>query len=262
MDENKKKKSSIGLVFLMIFLLIIGLIGGYFLGKSGIISSDKKNNASENKSSKSNTSKESEEKVEDLDINSSIVTNLFDSITHANRKYCDFYELFKDKKMTANDLTNEDKALVMVYNLFKKYDSIEGKTFTKAEVENVYKQIFGKDVTFEHATYKTCPGLEYDATKEIYTVGPAACGGTCGPHTNGKVISATKTGDIIQLNVGVVFFENETWYADYKHTKSLNVQYDGNGNPNIDYSNVSSYKVIFKFEAGNYVFVSAEENVN
>ena len=265
LEETKantpKKKSPVGLIILVIILMVGCLVGGYFINESGILGSKKDEKEEKNKDKEKEKKEENQKKAVEIDVNSATVVDLFNKITTANRNYCGFYKLFTDKKMTGNDLDNYDKSLVMLASLYKK-GSNEGTTYTKQDIEDMYKKIFGKDVKFEHGDIKGCPLLTYDSSKEVYTVGPAACGGTCGPHTHGKVISAVEDNYEIEMTVAVAFYDNETWYSDYAKTQKIdnvNVTYE-NGElvSNIDYSKVATYKVVFKLEDGNYVFVSSE----
>lgn len=244
-----KKKSSIGVIILVIILMIGCLVGGYFLNESGILSGDKKDT-------------EETEKVEEevLEIDSEIVKKLDRNITTAGAPYYGgFYELFTDKKMTANDLSDDAKGKVMLLRLYDKtsagnYINWEGTTYTKAEVEKLAKEVFGSDVKFTHKSIGACPIIYYDEATETYKVGPSGCGGTVGPYHNiHKVVEAVKKGEELVLSIRVVFADGSKFYSDYAKTNVLQDETDENGSPTInDLSKGSLYKAVFKLENGNY----------
>ena len=248
--QEPKKKSSIGVVILIIILMIGCLVGGYFLNESDILGGNKDTEESE----------EIEAKEEALEVESDLVKKLDRNITTAGAPYYGgFYELFTDKKMTANDLSNEAKGKVIALRLYDKVNTgngfnWEGTTYTKAEVEEMFKSVFGSDVSFKHGTIGACPYLEYDATTETYKVGPSGCGGTVGPyHNRHKVIKAVKKGDDLTLSIRVVFGDGSKFYSDYAKTNVLQDETDENGSPTInDLSKGSLYKAVFKLENGNY----------
>ena len=264
--EPPKTKNGFGPGF-MVILLVLFFIGiGLGFAASKLLDEPVKEGTTEEKESKEKKEekKKDEVKEEELNVDSEPVTSLFENITNANTKYCGYYGLFTNKKTTANDISMEDRSLIMVNLLYKKLGDTEGKTYTKKEIDNLYKQLFGTNVSIQHGNVKSCPSLTYDSTKETYTVGEHACGGTCGPFsTYGQVKKAVKTGDTIVLDVRVIFadYNLQKWYADYDNTKEIQVPNDPETNgpdPSSVMDQATLYKVTFKLEDGNYVFVSTE----
>ena len=256
-EVTPKKKGNGGLVAVIVILLLIcGGMGAFiFANKDNLFQ-----NKTEEKEKKETKKEEKEVKDEVLDVDSAEVTSLYEKITRANRHYCGFYELFKDKKMTSDDLSVEEKGQVMLASLIDG-NTKEGATYTKTEVENKYREIFGKDVKIEHTSIKSCPSFDYDSSTEKYTVGVPACGGTCGPYaTNGKIVKAIKTSDNLVMDVRVVFAKNDNYYVDSNYTQLIEISKDEHDMPQeqIDVNKGTLYKVTFKLEDGNYVFVSSE----
>ena len=251
-----KKKTPIGLIILIVILMIGCLIGGYFLNDSGIFGG------------KTDTDEPEivEEKEEEVAIDSDIVKKLDRNITTAGAPYYGgFYELFTDKRMTANDLSDDAKGKVMVLRLYDKtsaesFTKWEGTTYTKAEVDELAKAVFGSDVSFKHMNFGSCPTIYYDATSETYKVGGSACGGTTGPyHERHKVMSAVKKGKLLTLSIRIVFGDGSKFYSDYAKTKVIQEDKDQYGNPTItDFSNGSLYNAVFKLENGNYALSYVE----
>lgn len=249
-----KKKSPIGIIILVVILMIGCLIGGYFLNESGIL----KENKTDTK--EKDTTKKEDKKEEALEVESDLVKKLDRNVTTAGAPYYGgFYELFTDKKMTANDLSDDAKGSVIQLRLYDKintgaYTQWEGTTYTKAEVEKLAKEVFGSDVKYNHKTIGRCPTITYDETAEIYTVGPSACGGTVGPyHNRHKVIKAIKKGNELVLSIRVVFGDESKFYSDYAKANVISEDKDENGNPTInDFSKGTLYKTVFKLEDDNY----------
>ena len=266
MEENKEKieetkqKSSAMTIVIVILLMIGCLVGGYFISESGVFNKKEPKNAENEK----NKEEEKEvEKEEELDVKSEHVTKLFENITNANRHYCGYYGLFTNKKMTANDISVYERFSILIRLIYKDYGDTEGKTYTKAEVEKVYRQIFGKDVPIEYDaanSVKSCPSFSYDSTKEIYTVGGHACGGACGPNSNrSQVVKASKKGDTIILDVKVLFADENGHYSDYDKTNKIDItDYSDEAASKVIIEKGTLYKVVFKLEDGSYVFVSTE----
>ena len=263
--EEKKNKKGLGPGF-MVILVVLFLVGGVLgFAASKILDEPVKKDNTEEKEKKE--AKKEDVKEEELDVNSEQVTTLFQNITTGNTKYCGFYGFFTDKKMTINDLDLETQEQIMLSKLYKDLYNAEnsvttGKTYTKEEVEKVYKQLFGKDYKVKHESIKSCPSFSYDEGTGKYTIGDHNCGGTCGPYaTSGEVVKAVKKGEIIVLDIKILFSDGNAFYTDYAKTQKVEVEADEYGNPNslsVRKEKGTSYKATFKLEDGNYVFVSVE----
>lgn len=252
-NVEPKKKSPIGIIIVMVVLMIGCLVGGYFLNESGFFNKDKENTEEKEKKDKE------EEKEEEVAIDSEEIKNLFAGITNAQAEYCGFYKLFSDKRMTGNDLTNEEKGKMVSRKLYVdtkvgEYFIWDGTVYSKEKVETTLKELLGSETTFTHETLKGCPTVDYDASTEQYKVGPSGCGGTCGPYaTHGKVSKAIKKGNQLILTVNVVFGDYSKYYTDYAKTNELVVEKDQYDNPKEpDYSKGTTYKAVFKLENGHY----------
>lgn len=264
LDENvktEKKKSPVGLIILVVVLMIGCLVGGYFINEAGVFTSSKdKEEKEEKKEEDKKEEKEEQEKEETIEIESDLVKKLDRNITTAGAPYYGgFYELFTDKKMTANDLSDDAKGKVIMLRLYEKTgnDSFlkwEGTTYTKAEIEEMFKSVFGSNVLIKHMDIGQCPTLSYDSTTEKYTVGGSACGGTTGPyHTRHKVVAAVKKENELTLSIRVVFSDGLKFYSDYTKTNVVEEDKDENGSPTItDFSKGTLYKAVFKLENDNY----------
>lgn len=265
--EEKKTKKGLGPGF-MVILVVLFLIGGGlgFAACKLLDEPAKKDNTEEKEKKEKKEEKKEEVKEEELDVTSEQVTNLFHLITNSNRSYCGFYGFFTNKKMTINDLDLENQQRIMLDKLYgdlykAENDVTTGKTYTKEEVEKLYKQIFGKDYKVKHESIKSCPSFSYAESTEKYTIGEHNCGGTCGPYaTSGEVIKAVKKGENIVLDIKMIFSDGDAFYTDYEKTQKVEVP-EGQYGPDpttVRKEKGASYKATFKLEDGNYVFVSVE----
>lgn len=254
--QEQKKKGN-GLVVGLLTIVIILLVGVIALL---VFKPDYFKLGGDNGSTNGGTDTEVTTKEESLEVESDLVKKLDRNITTAGAPYYGgFYELFTDKKMTANDLSDEAKGKVIALRLYDKVNTgngfnWEGTTYTKAEVEEMYKSVFGSDVSIKHMSIGACPSIDYDATTETYKVGPSGCGGTTGPyHERHKVVTAVKKGNELTLSIRVVFGDGSKYYSDYAKTKEVPEDKDAYGGPTItDFSKGSLYKAVFKLENGNY----------
>lgn len=269
-NQNGNKKGS-SVIIIILLIAVLGL-GGY-IAYDKILGNAKTDDTEEktNKDEKTDTKKE--EKVENLDVTNKEVTTLFKSVTNANGHYCGVSELFKDKKVAANDIDNDLASDIALYNIRMNGKELnEGVTFTKKEMNDTIAKLFGKDYKYTHGDIKNCPSVKYDANTEIYKVQPSACGGTCGPKNYVKIVKATKTNSKIELSIRVLFVGDTDvtnaagnayprYYKDSNKTVEVELQRDYDNIPyetDENYQKGSLYKMIFTNEDGNYVFTSSE----
>lgn len=278
-EEVVEEKKHTGVKVLLVLLLMVGcLVLGYYLSNSGIVNidlgkSDKKEVNDKNKKTTKTDSKECEEALE---VSSSEVIDLFSKMTSAEGYYCGFFKMFIDKKVTVDSIDAKDVSKIVLRSLYRKYNRTdEGSTYTKAEVDAMVKEIFGKDYKYTHGTIEgACPAFTYDEATQTYKVGVHACGGTCGPTSFAQVVKAIKTSKEIDLYVRVIFAEDQSiiitkqnasevnYYSDFARTNKLDVARDQFGKANEipdNWAKGSLYKMVFELEDGNYVFKSSEE---
>lgn len=264
-QNNNIAKRGAGLIIIVVALLMA------VLGLGGYIMYDKFFN--DNKSSKTTEKEEKkeekkEDKVENLEVTSNEVTDLFTSITTGWNRYCGINNYFIDKKVTTTDIDNDIVTAITLSYLYKsgvKFD--EGSTFTKKQVEDTITKLFGKNYKYTYKTISGCPTFTYDESKEVYTAGSSGCGGTCGAVVLKKVVKATKTDSKIELYVRALFpseLPDENGYIKYYKFKSdeeLQLERDNYNQvkeTDANYNKGSLYKMTFTKEDNNYVFTSSE----
>ena len=249
--QEQTKKSPIVLIILVVILMLGCLIGSYYLNGSGEL------NEGDIKQEEGNGIAEKEESIE---VESGLVKKLERNITTAAAPYYGgFYELFTNRKMTSNDIGDEIQGKVIALRLYDKtnpgnYSNWKGTTYTKAEVGELVKAVFGSNVSFKHKSIGACPVISYDATTETYIVGGSECGGTVGPyHSRHKVVKAVKRGDELILSIRVVFGDGNKFYSNYEKTIEVQEDKDEFNNTTIsDFSKGSLYEAVFKLENDNY----------
>ena len=264
MSENKeknvkeeKKKGHLLLVICLIALMVLCGGLGYFLGTSDLITF--KHESLEQGTSVVSDDKETDN-LKDVEVDE-FMGVLLDKITTADvcslSKYNTFY---KKEKVTTNDLSKGVVQLIMIHNLRKKgFTFDEHSIFTSDDVQGVIKNVFGKNYNYvDESIDGYCPTITYNSQNKQYVVGIHACGGSCGPHTVDKILSAKRNSNTVELTVGVIFGPRDgdtKMYSDYDRT---NVIVEDGNISDADYKKGAKYKVIFKIEDGNYIFVSSE----
>lgn len=250
MGNNVQKKKS-KIIIIIIAILGIGcLLGGFVLSNSNLFKKDDKTNVDKLKKSKES----------DYSKN---ISKLYKSVINSNDIYCGYYKLFTNKKMTFNDLNNEEKLKIISYSVYASSDvgvrEWDDKTYSKEVFEKIAKELF--DSSIIHQTISGCPSLEYDSSKEEYKVVYGDCVTTCDKDTaRAKIVQSIEKEGILEFSVKVVFGKDEKYYADYARTKPLSIDIDEYGNiKNYDDLNKGSlYKIVFKVENGNYTFSYVE----
>lgn len=243
-----KKKSSIGVIILVIILMIGCLVGGYFLNESGILSG-KKDTTKEDKK---------EPVVTNYEVTDSKVAKLIDNLTSGGFDCQVLKTYVNDHKVTVDDISSDRAFRIAEKEIF---NSLE-ESYTLDEISNIVKKYLGKDYKFnpkDNMGKGECYSYYYDSTNKEFKKQETACGGTCGPMTSYKLVKAVDTDGELVLNAKVIFVtydsENDGYYSDYNMTNRI-----GSYEDDLDslFTKGSDYKFTFKLEDGNYVFVSSE----
>ena len=283
LDENKeekvetpKKKSPIGWIILVIILMIGCLVGGYFINESGILSGKKEPTKKEEK--KDTKKEEKEPVVTNYAVTDEKVSNLIDNIVSRGSSYgsCKAFEFYvTDKKVVVNDIPNSMAYFIAERSLLGgNYQNVSGgyyqnekNSFTLDELTAEIKKYLGKNYKFDpkSVNYKdaNCSQYNYDDNSKIYNKQETACGWTCGPSTDYKMVKAVDTDGVLKIDVKVIFYsyeKNDSYYSDYAKTNVIGTQLQNYNNSSYDtlFDKGSDYQFTFKLEDGNYVFVSSE----
>lgn len=210
--------------------------------------------------------------VEFLDVTDPLVQETADKIDHAFNSYCGVWDYFTDGIFTAKDFNDDLVFEIGMYEAYKGGNKQfkEGTEITKNDLYSALRRVFGMDFADKFDGYKDynkCPGYKYDSSKEVFTQQPSACGGTCGPHHQKKIVKAVKSNDSLIIYERVVFINTAgsgiRYYEAIKQgdeiTDKLELDNDGifvQTDSNYNYG--SLYKLTFTKEDGNYVFSSSE----
>ena len=252
--EKKKGRLLLVVCFILMMVLCGGL--GYFLGAGDLIN-PKEDNV-ENDVNNSNDKEKDNNELKDVEVDEFMIS-LLDKMTTADICNMASYDYYTDKKVTVDDLSNRHAQLIMLNALHKKGIVFsQYSTFSSEMAHDIVKSILGKDYNYIDESISFCPPVNYSSEEKTYSFGYSACGGSCGPHTVSKLLSAKKNDDIIELTIGVVFGPKGNdlkMYSDYDRT---NVIVEDGNVTDSDYEKGAKYKMTFKREDGNYVFVSSE----
>lgn len=256
--EPQKKKNSVLSIILVIILMAACLVVGYFINDAGIF------NFSEEKEVKQEEKEKKEEKKEPVVTNYAVtdekVANLIKNIDVGALDNCNGFEDYaNDKKVVANDITSQ-KAFRIAETA--EFFNSGKQSITLDEFTKVVQKFLGKDYKFnpEDGMGKgKCMSYFYDASTKTFNKQETACGGTCGPITDYKMVKAVDTDGVLKIDVKVIFAlldeGKDGYYSDYQKTNKI-----GTFEEPIDpiYNKGSDYQFTFKLEDGNYVFVSSE----
>lgn len=256
---NEKKKGR--LPFVVCFIVVMILCGGlgYFLGTSDLIFTmvnEQKSDKKDEKENKDNNEKSDE--LKDVEVDEFMIA-LLDKMNTADICSIASLNYYTDKKVSVGDLSNQQAQLIMLNSLRKKGVSFgQYSTFSSDMAHDIVKSILGKDYNFVDESINFCPPVTYNSEEKKYEFGYVACGGSCGPHTARKLLSARRNDNIIELTIGVLFGPKNSEYDFYSDYEKTNLVVDGRDLTDSDFANGGKYKMTFKNEDGNYVFVSSE----
>ncbi len=280
---SKKTKIIRGILKLIGILIIIaaGLYIGYVVG-----------NNQDKEKEKNKLIKTTNEKIEELDINSKEVMNLYFPFEFYTHEASD-EELYYEEKITPDDLSYEYKnrlAFAKYYNevdreRLRLYDGVIKDDFNldreylkSSTLEKSYKTLFGKNAKYIAKTFDSF-GIDtlsmiYDSTNDIYLADISA--GDYTMYRYGKELyKAIKVGNKIELYEYVVVY-NEDYENNIVGVFSNIEDADNFQNvikqTNYDLSSdlilenllnykdkASEYKLTFEKEDNNYIFKQIEK---
>lgn len=245
---------------IVIVILLIALIGmgGYIYYNKFFINEKQpviKNN-------------EEKPKQEVLEVTDPLVVGAIDKIDDSLNYQCGTESIYMtDKKVTIKDINNElAYATVMMKLAFNDLASISATQLDQAIAET-----FGKDYVFEHKTYGGCPLYEYDAASGNYNLSQKICGSTCGPTNETKIVKAIKSTDTLEIYERIIYVDTGAAQGDalayckdatrqqiVGYLTSNDRMYNNKKKEEL-IAKGSLYKLTFKLEDNNYIFVSSEK---
>lgn len=254
----EQKKNNNLIIVLGLIIAILMLIIGFLLGK---LSDNENKKQTEQKDDSSNL-KATE--VIELDINKDILVIEANSIIPNG--LCGFeYFPFKEKDITINDLTDEDK-LEMVYRRFVNYDPEVTVSIKEWEIQKYFE-----DLSFLEKVKNT--KVDFDAgsmtyKNDLYIINayPTGCEGA-GEGYRKKIIKATKSNDKLEITYAYYYMTYDYVNEKYQLYNKLNDQkpiYDNvdlNENleyviegKKLDYTKFNNYVLTFDIKDNNLRF--------
>ena len=290
--ENKKEPikirlSTVILIFI-IFILIIAIVGILFYYNRKIINTNKDNeiqpsndiviNGTETEKEKEKESSDSstETKIEELDINSSEIQELYKYILKDNE--CIETIAYQNQKVTTNNLEDKAKIMTIFENIGDtEADSIEKETrdgevlthyyFKDSTIEKKAKQIFGDDVVIKHESLPNllAKEIKHENGRYVKTYIQGG-GGFLWEDSTEKLVKAEKKDDEIYL------YDKYIHVVRDEDNYNLNKVYNASDRKKLLVSNVSMtsididkiknvnlFKHTFKKNTdGSYYWVSTE----
>lgn|GEM_PF-2119725 len=254
----KKKNNGVVIFLIVVVILLFGYITyisfGKVTNKTETVTSDKKERS------------DSDSEDETLDINSSLVQDLYSKVVLSGDGYYKYW-FYNDSDNYQVSSASESSKMALVYHNLKKSDfttiqnitnikkniTLNNNNYTLQEssstgfisyevVEQTYKELFGSSDTLNKSEpMQVGPYLSeyyiYDSSVNGYVYYlTEGSGGTTGSFYHGTVLRAVKSGDTIVITEKVEFSENTD--GEGKITSTDEYQYD------------------FKLSGDNYSFVS------
>ena len=272
---EEKKNNKIGQIIIIIIFLVIGCLGGFYIGKN--YSSTKIIDNKEDSKKDNNMSNEQEE---ELDISSKLVQFLYNEVSkNVENETWSFGWRFNYKKtgeiendFIVSERSEEDKMVLVGQNLKKTGDvvlidnmpenakagykpSSIGYFYTREYVENLYKTLYGENESIDTSIIIPLDlyggeKLGYDSTTDKYYIYLTETGGTSGPGGyKAKLEKAIKNNDKIVL---------------YQNIEKIYYKADENGvvTDSPENQQIENFQYIYTFEKdsdGMYKFISREK---
>lgn len=259
----EKKNNGVVIFLVVVVVLLLGYIGytsfGKVTNKNETVTSDKDRVDSGSKNNTPTT------KDETLDINSSLVQNLYNKVVLTGDNFYKYW-FYNDSDNYQVSSASESSKLALVYHNLKKSDfsviqdatnikktiSLNDSDYTLQEnsptgfipyerVEQTYKELFGSSDTLNKSEpMRVGPYVieyyVYDESVNGYVDYLTVGGGATGSFYHGTVTGAVRTGDTIVITEKVDFSENA----------------DGTGKV----TSTANYQYTFKLSGDTYSFVS------
>lgn len=269
-----KKKSNKGFIVAIVILSLL------LVGSVGYITYDKflsKTNDKENSENKIEIKKEeTESKEEILDIYSDQIQTLYDNI-HIEDCGLEVRSFYEQNQVSLDSFKSIASSLSL-RKLREKNGTLtssgyrELNKFTYDEINNIAKEIFGKNFNLEEKDYGGCPVYNYDITTKTYTKPEGlGCGcGTTGPENPYyNMYKATKLGDEIHIYESVAYskainddngnYSYSKYYKDSARTIELSDCYEYNLLSKTCVDQSSKYEYIYTLEDDNYVITDIKK---
>lgn len=257
----EKKNNGVVIFLIVVVVILLGYIGYMSFGKV----TSKNETVSSDKERVDSGSKNTSTKEETLDVNSSLVQDLYNKVVLTGDSYYKYW-FYNNSDNYQVSSASESSKMALVYHNLKKSDfttiqnttginkniTLNNNNYTLQEssstgfipyerVEHTYKELFGSSDTLNKSEpMRVGPYIIeyyiYDSTVNGYVDYLTVGGGTTGSFYHGEVINAKKTGDTIVITEKVDFSDND----------------DGTGK----ITSTTNYQYTFKLSGDTYSFVS------
>lgn len=245
MDQEKKDAQSIKTVFIVLAILIVCFLLGFFVGRRYLVPEKP----------------QVIESIEtELDVEDETIRDLIPQLVAGND--CWNIEIYaNDHKVTTKDLTNETLFNVTSFASFyaKGIESMSLEDFD-SEIQTYFDVGYAFDPEAIDYTSHACFPYTYDAETQRFVKQETACGGVCGPNSSQYLVTrAYVKDDVLKIYVKVLFgsqAESTNFFSDYARTQFITNDAD---NITAYLHQGNDYVFTFNKIEDHYVFVSSEE---
>lgn len=209
MNEEKKNKKggSVLKIFLILILLVVFAVAGWFGNEYYGKYINKTKTKSTSLSKKQN---DENDKYEKIDVDS-MINKLYENTKPSGLGPDEV--LYKSKGMKVSEMDDNYKSRIAFKNFYRYFvKTSDGSFVDEKDVQYAYESIFGVG-TFKSGqdVYNGCKGnLNYDTTKKRYTMDHGGCGGSTGISVIDAILEVNKNNKEMKIDVGVVFANGET----------------------------------------------------
>jgi hypothetical protein len=269
MLEKGRKMKNFLIIVLMVVIVIVTGCGVYY-------QIDRFNKKDETKEVKPKT----EEKVEELDVDSEEVTKIMRNMNLVNDiskilagDYEVGYFYLKDS-YKETEIDNAIKLIIALNNTDLSQLSTENDeiTLNADEVKTTIKKIFGPNFTYTDVErLEGCNLITFDSQNNNYNIKKLKCNKNDTSTYKTKIMHAKKYNDRIEIEEKAIYINSQllddgnTVYNIYKQNKKdmiaegVKLNIDSKEEYEKYFENTDTYKYIFKIEDGNYYFESVEK---
>ena len=206
MVDNKKSKSNILIVIIVILCMVIGGLSGFVI--YSYLDSQYKDDNLENKNENNSDDNSANNSVDNSDV---VVLDVLSDVVQYNfNKFMNIsgvcsggaVNYFTTSKVEASNIDNKIAYFTVEYDFHNNKNAID-----PSEVTAKVKEYFGDDYNFQHQGYSACVSHDYNSETGKYEYVEPACGCTSGPNSSKiyKVSKAYIENDLLILNVKVLF---------------------------------------------------------
>ncbi len=216
---SRKTEKSIKIAIVVLSIILIGFLG-FILVDNFLLENNSGNQNKNPISTNKPVSSEEPKPTSDENIHEPEEDEIEIPIDLAEKIYNTFYDwedcgerfskYYKYSKVTADELTNEDKTYIISLNIAKR---MEDHIFTQEEIMETKNRLLGSDTTFEIINSKECKYF-FKLEDGTYDLNRYCSGGMCTYQEITDFIKTVQKGNKIYIDQQVIFEKSENHTND------------------------------------------------